>query len=86
MSTAAAIRQVMEEPNELRPQLELVARGPQTAIGPGLGVSEAAERITDEYPLLPVVLAGGIAAAAAFVFIGAIVAWLALRQYGVIVF
>ncbi|MBZ5525019.1 MAG: hypothetical protein LAP21_22545 [Acidobacteriia bacterium] len=85
MSTAT-IRHVIEEPKESRAQLEVVASGPKPRREAGLGISEAVNSVTDEYPLLMVFLAGAIAAAAAVTFIGSVVAWLALRHYGVLVF
>jgi hypothetical protein len=44
----------------------------------------AASQFKDERPLLPVVIAGVIALAGAFAFVGGIVALLALRYSGVL--
>jgi len=84
--SSAAIRQVIEEPKESKPQLQVVARGPQPQVEQGLGLSEAVRKVTDDQPLVMVFVAGAIAAVAALTFIVSIVMWLALRQYGVLVF
>jgi hypothetical protein len=86
--SSAAIRQVIDHTTEAesKAQLQVVARGPQPQAEQGLGLSDAVRKATDDQPLLMIVAAGAIAAVAALTLIGSVVVWLALRQYGVLVF
>ena len=80
MSTAAAIEQVISQP---RSQLQIVARSqPVTETG----ILEAVDNITTSHPLTLFIVAGALATITSLGFIGAIVAWLSLRSYGVLHF
>ena len=71
MSTA-----VVERIAEERPKLDLVAARPAPQI------YEETEQ-WDPHPLIPVFVAGAVSLVLALTFIGSILAWLALRQSGV---
>ena len=69
--SSAAVERVVEQ----RPKLDLVPPKPTST------VDEEAQ--WDPHPLIPVFVAGAVAFALALTFIGAVLAWLALRHSGV---
>ncbi len=69
--SSAAVERVVEQ----RPKLDLVPPKPASIVDE--------ETQWDPHPLFPVFVAGAVSLALALTFIGAIVAWLALRHSGV---
>jgi hypothetical protein len=69
--SSAVLERIVEQPRKL----DLVAVPPEP---------RAQEKeLADPYPLLPVVIAGAISLTLAVMFVGSILAWLALRHTGV---
>lgn len=63
---------------------EPVVQSPKTlTLVPPSMASEPKEASADRSPLLPVLVAGGIAMTGALVFVGCILMWLALRHTGI---
>ena len=64
--------------------LQPIAESPQTlSLVPPSAQSVQEESSDDRHPLLPVFVAGAIAAAGALLFVGSILAWLTLRFGGI---
>jgi hypothetical protein len=72
--SSVAVQKIAEE----RPKLDLVA----VAARPAPQVYEETEQ-WDPHPLIPVFVAGVVSLILSLTFIGSILAWLALRQSGV---
>ena len=64
--------------------LQPIAESPQTLALVPPPVQPVREELSDDrHPLLPVFVAGAIALAGALLFVGSILAWLALRSSGI---
>lgn len=69
--SSAVLERMIEQPRKL----ELVADTPE---------SQAPKKeLADQHPLLPVFIAGAISLTLAAMFVGSILAWLALRHTGI---
>jgi hypothetical protein len=69
--SSVVLERIVEQPKKL----DLVA------ISPALEIAE--NKWSDPHPLLPVFVAGAISLLASAMFVGSILAWLALRHSGV---
>jgi hypothetical protein len=75
--SSAVLERIVEQPGKL----ELVA---VPAGHPVTSQPEAIEKeLADPHPLLPVFIAGAISITLAAMFVGSILAWLALRHTGI---
>lgn len=75
--SSAVLERIVEQPKNL----ELVA---VPAESPVLPRPEAIEKeLADPHPLLPVFIAGAISLTLAAMFVGSILAWIALRHTGI---
>ena len=69
--SSAVLERIVEQPRKM----DLAAVTPEPRA--------QEEELADPYPLLPVVIAGAISLTLAVMFVGSILAWLALRHTGV---